>query len=190
MTEITTLAASAEDRARYEALRRELQLAIPKKRQIDRQLAQIETQIHQLETTYLNETSTHTGGNIIHGFDGYLKTTVGGAGGGVGRSRRYEISDADRLFSNSSTTYQKSLDLMSEAEDPTYPPIKPPNLIVAPSAANNTSHGKKGKEKDNNNNKRKRASTFSDADEAEVLNMPATTSSGRKTKKARLVDEE
>lgn len=58
---------------------------------------QIEAQIHNLEATYLNETAQHSGGNIIHGFEGYLKNQTTGR-------RKYEVNDQDRIFSNSSLT--------------------------------------------------------------------------------------
>ena len=47
------------------------------------------------------------GGNIVQGFDGYLKAQPGGAGGGAGRGRRHDVTDADRIFSTSSMTWQK-----------------------------------------------------------------------------------
>lgn len=109
-------APSTEDRSRYETVKKELLSALPKKRAIDKQLvrklthdicvtltyfqAQIEAQIHNLEATYLNETAQHSGGNIIHGFEGYLKNQTTGR-------RKYEISDQDRIFSNSSLTVAK-----------------------------------------------------------------------------------
>lgn len=75
--------------------------------QLDRRLnnmvltqAQLEVQIFNFEGSYLTETAQHSGGNIIQGFDGYLKNQ------NVGR-RRHEPTDADRVFSNSSLTYQK-----------------------------------------------------------------------------------
>lgn len=62
--------------------------------------AQVELQIYNLEATYLTETAAHSGGNIIQGFENYLKNQ------GAGR-RKYEVHDYDRVFSNSSLTFQK-----------------------------------------------------------------------------------
>src|SRR6267154_862772 len=113
---MATSEATAEDKARYETIRKELALALPKKRALDKQLvrislptylffsssvqAQVEVQIFNFEGSYLTETSAHSGGNIIQGFEGYLKNQS------VTR-RRYEVSDADRMFSNSSLTTQR-----------------------------------------------------------------------------------
>ena len=106
-------APSAEAKAKYDASKKELLQALGKKRNLDKQLvcfrhyrthgcgltspaeqAQLEVQIFNLETSYLTDTAVHSGGNIIHGFDGYLKNQPGGR-------RKYEISEADRIFSTS-----------------------------------------------------------------------------------------
>jgi chromatin modification-related protein EAF6 len=60
----------------------------------------VELQIYNLEASYLTETAVHSGGNIVTGYDNYLKNQ------GMGR-RKYEITDGDRMFSASSATYQK-----------------------------------------------------------------------------------
>jgi len=101
---------SAEDKAQYEAAKKELIQALNRKRQADKQLAQVELQIYNLEASYLTDTAAHSGGNIIIGYDNYLKNQ------GIGR-RKYEVTDADRMFSSSSATYQKSLDLLGEGEE-------------------------------------------------------------------------
>ncbi|KAL5524704.1 EAF6 [Sanghuangporus sanghuang] len=107
---ISNASLTSEEKARYDAARKELIQALQKKRLVDRQLAQLEVQIYNFEGSYLSETAQHSGGNIIQGFDGYLKTQS------VGR-RRHEPTDADRVFSNSSLSYQKSLDLLAEGAD-------------------------------------------------------------------------
>jgi chromatin modification-related protein EAF6 len=59
-----------------------------------------------METSYLEET---TAGNIIKGFDNYIKGSTGasavGAGGGTATRRKGGISDVDRIFSRSSASF-------------------------------------------------------------------------------------
>jgi chromatin modification-related protein EAF6 len=62
--------------------------------------AQVEVQLYHLEASYLTETTTNSGGNIITGFENYLKNQ------NIGR-RKFEVTDSDRMFSASSTTYQR-----------------------------------------------------------------------------------
>ena len=62
--------------------------------------AQVEVQLYHLEASYLTDTTTNSGGNIITGFDNYLKNQ------GIGR-RKFEVTESDRMFSASSTTYQR-----------------------------------------------------------------------------------
>ena len=62
--------------------------------------AQVEVQLYHLEASYLTETTTNSGGNIITGFENYLKNQ------NTGR-KRFEITDSERMFSASSTTYQR-----------------------------------------------------------------------------------
>lgn len=112
--------ASPEEKARYDKVKDELAKMLLKKRAADRQLvclaihphptkthldqAQIELSIHNLETGYLTDTALT--GNIIHGFDGYLKPTQGAAA-----RRKHEIGDGDRWFSSSSGTWSKACPL-------------------------------------------------------------------------------
>lgn len=69
--------------------------------------AALEDNIFKLETAYLEETSA---GNIVKGFDNYIKGSAGiGAGGGAGAGtatrRKAAINDADRIFSRSSASF-------------------------------------------------------------------------------------
>ncbi|GAW06799.1 4-domain-containing protein [Lentinula edodes] len=94
----------AEDvKTRYEAIKKELLAQIPKKRAIDKKLAQVEAQIFTLEGSYLSETGTHSGGNLIQGFENYLKNQTNGR-------RRTEAAEHDRIFSNSSLTYTRRME--------------------------------------------------------------------------------
>jgi hypothetical protein len=60
----------------------------------------LEVQLYHAEGTYLTETYSQGGGNIVHGFDNYLKNQAG-------TRRRTEVTEGDRLFSTSSATYHK-----------------------------------------------------------------------------------
>jgi len=107
----TSAVPSQDDKMRYDDLRKELAEQLSKKRATERQLAQLEYQLYKFEDTYLHDTMAQSGGNVILGFDSYHKTQNSGR-------RRHEITDADRMFSNSSLTYQKSLELVGEGDDP------------------------------------------------------------------------
>lgn len=66
---------------------------------------QLEENILRVETQYLEETSA---GNIIKGFDNYIKgaaTTTTAGGTSSTTRRKAPISDADRIFSRSSSSY-------------------------------------------------------------------------------------
>ncbi|PPQ92849.1 hypothetical protein CVT25_004337 [Psilocybe cyanescens] len=185
---------TADDRSRYETLKKELMQALPKKRAIDKQLAQIEVQIYNLEATYLTETAAHSGGNIIQGFENYLKNQ------GSGR-RRNEVHDHDRVFSNSSLTFQKSLELMGEGEESTPATdefVKQPTpgvtTIAVPPATRNqeltVAQQKKIKDREYQRRKRASASHRSTGDSEEELVSAASASSRRPTKRARLADDD
>ncbi|GJJ15552.1 hypothetical protein Clacol_009830 [Clathrus columnatus] len=114
----------AQIREAYSKTKQELIEALAKKRDLDRQLIQCEVQLYEVEAQYLAETSSGSGGggNIIQGFDGYLKNTGP-------NKRRNEINDGDRMFSNSSSTYAKSLELRAEDSDTG---SEPGNKFTAP----------------------------------------------------------
>jgi hypothetical protein len=108
---------AADEKTRYEAAKKELAQALKKKRELDKQLVRtlcictpyfliparqstLEVQLYHAEGTYLTETYSQGGGNIVHGFDNYLKNQAG-------TRRRTEVTEGDRLFSTSSATYHK-----------------------------------------------------------------------------------
>ncbi|KIJ64525.1 hypothetical protein HYDPIDRAFT_132472 [Hydnomerulius pinastri MD-312] len=182
---------SAEDKARYERVKDELSKMLTKKRAADRQLAQTELNIYNLETAYLTDTATT--GNIIHGFDGYLKPTQGAAA-----RRKHEIGDGDRWFSSSSGTWSKSLDLVGDGEDSTPAPddFKHPTTpgvttVVVPPAprTQELSAAQQKKNRDREYQRRKRAmrrsvGTVSDDDSQSV-------GTGRRAhKRARMADDD
>ena len=114
---------SAEERAvmlkHYEGGKKELRELLVKKKQADRDLAALEAQIYKLEGQYLED--TQQGGNIVRGFDGYIK--------GLINNRKSTFAETDRLFSLSSVSY-------SEAA-----------VAATPSATNGDSRDKSNKKK-------------------------------------------
>jgi chromatin modification-related protein EAF6 len=106
-TDAQASAASNADqpgRPYYEQLRTTLRGTLDKKRKLDDQLAALEDQIFKLEGAYLEETSNS--GNIVRGFDGWVKgVSVGGRAGDD--RRRGRVRDEDRVFSHSSVGWMK-----------------------------------------------------------------------------------
>ncbi|KAL8637295.1 MAG: hypothetical protein Q9226_009138 [Calogaya cf. arnoldii] len=127
MTETTLPSSTADNTTRgipyYEKLKRDLRETIQKKRTLDKNIAMLEDQIYRIEASYLEETSS--AGNIIRGFDNYIKGSAlsgsvsaggggsagGSAGGGGGgtSTRRKGVTEQDRVFSRSSCSFMREL---------------------------------------------------------------------------------
>lgn len=109
----------------YEKLRRDLRDALQKKRLMDKSMSQLEDQIYRFEQSYLEETSA---GNIIKGFDNYIKGSAGGSnlasgglafmGGGTTAAtrRKAQVLDQDRVFSRSSACFMRDSPPPSSAQ--------------------------------------------------------------------------
>lgn len=113
----TPLPGSLEEaQQRYEVTKKALKSGISKKRHIDRTLTDLESQIFLFEGSYLSNTAA-SGGNIVKGFDSYLKTNAATGGSSKLSSINtsilggQEIAPDDRMFSISSATYKRSLEL-------------------------------------------------------------------------------
>ncbi|KAB8258420.1 histone acetyltransferase subunit NuA4-domain-containing protein [Aspergillus pseudonomiae] len=150
----------------YEKLRRELRDTLQKKRLMDKSMAQLEDQIFRFEQSYLEET---TAGNIIKGFDNYIKGSSSGAGaggslalsGGVGGARRKaQVTDADRVFSRSSASFMRDSTPSSVQTTPSHAPTptsvngssgKPNGDSSAPGSVKGGSSSSKNKKKSNAN---------------------------------------
>ncbi|ORX81518.1 NuA4-domain-containing protein [Anaeromyces robustus] len=76
------------------------------KRKVDRALVNLEANIYSFEGNYLEETSQF--GNIIKGFDGYMSTRP--------EKKKIKFTEEDRLFSQSSATYQAALEIKKKEE--------------------------------------------------------------------------
>lgn len=84
-------------------LEKEIQRLVEKKRKTDLHIIDLEARIYAVETEYFKETSAF--GSLLNGLEGYL-----GAGGPAATPRRHgprDIKDSDRLFSNTSSSYQR-----------------------------------------------------------------------------------
>lgn len=91
----------------YESLRNTLRGTLVKKRQLDEQLAAIEDNIYKLEGNYLEDTSN--AGNIVRGFDNWVKGVVVGGDKRTADERRTrtKVRDDDRIFSRSSMSWAR-----------------------------------------------------------------------------------
>ncbi|PWY92728.1 NuA4-domain-containing protein [Aspergillus heteromorphus CBS 117.55] len=130
----------------YEKLRRELRDTLQKKRLMDKSMAQLEDQIFRFEQSYLEET---TAGNIIKGFDNYIKGSSSGAGlgagglalstgvGGGATRRKAPVTDVDRVFSRSSASFMRDSPAPSSAQTT-------PSHAATPNSTYNGSTGKPG----------------------------------------------
>ncbi|KAJ5965399.1 hypothetical protein N7481_012113 [Penicillium waksmanii] len=130
----------------YEKLRRDLRDTISKKRLMDKSMSQLEDQIFRFEQSYLEET---TAGNIIKGFDNYIKGSASGSslgasglslGSGAGGRRKAQVTESDRVFSRSSASY------MVDSPGPSSVQTTPshaatPTSTPGPNAPSNKSNG-------------------------------------------------
>jgi chromatin modification-related protein EAF6 len=98
-------AADQPGRPYYESLRATLRQTIEKKRKLDEQMAAVEEQIFKAEGAYLEETANS--GNIVRGFDGWVKGVQVGGRHAIDDRRRGRVREEDRIFSKSSVSWMK-----------------------------------------------------------------------------------
>jgi chromatin modification-related protein EAF6 len=102
-----------EANQRYAAVKSTLRSGLERKRLIDKALIDLESQIYLFEGSYLSSTAS-SGGNIVKGFDAYLKTTNPNAASLAaisGRGGADAVQPEDRIFSASSATFERSIEL-------------------------------------------------------------------------------
>ncbi|KAI0074559.1 hypothetical protein K474DRAFT_1601310, partial [Panus rudis PR-1116 ss-1] len=168
--------------------------------------AQIEVKIYNLETTYLTETTLHSGGNIIHGFEGYLKNVSSGR-------RKHDISENDRIFSNSSETYKKGCyiypspheaphylcslrflagegeDSAATGEEPSRTSTPALTTVVVPPARQELTADQNKKVRDREYQRKKRGNVRRSAALSDDESV-TSASSRRPTKRARMADDD
>ncbi|RIA95043.1 histone acetyltransferase subunit NuA4-domain-containing protein [Glomus cerebriforme] len=93
-------------RQKLEEVEAELKELLVRKKQVDKSLKTIENNIWNFEGSYLEE--THSGGNLIRGFDSYLRPSTE-------KKKRIEITPEERLFSRSSVTSEKAVSINDES---------------------------------------------------------------------------
>lgn len=99
---------------------------VARKKAIDKSIASLEANIYALEGSYLEDTLGY--GNIILGFDNYMharpadKKQTGRPHGPTG-GMRWDATE--RIFSGSSYTFQKALELKNNPDDDDDPLIVP-----------------------------------------------------------------
>lgn len=101
----TNSVADQPGRPYYESLRSQLRSTLEKKKKLDEQMAAMEEQIFKAEGNYLEETASS--GNIVRGFDGWVKGVQVGGRGSADDRRRGRVRDEDRVFSRSSVSWMK-----------------------------------------------------------------------------------
>ncbi|WPH02624.1 Hypothetical protein R9X50_00548900 [Acrodontium crateriforme] len=155
----------------YESLRTTLRSTLDKKRKLDDQLTALEDAIFKAEGTYLEETASS--GNIVRGFDGWVKGVQIGGGGGGGRGderRRGRVRDDERIFSRSSVGWMRQAENPDAGTPSTSHAATPTASFAASHTANSTRQGSaqpsvSGTSKAGN--KKKRTNADKDGDEEE-----------------------
>ncbi|KAI9336814.1 histone acetyltransferase subunit NuA4-domain-containing protein [Obelidium mucronatum] len=102
-TAVSTTTLDSRKSEKLALVEKELQDLLAKKKMLDRQLATIESNIYSYEGSYLDDPAT---GNIVKGYDGYVHAVSRNDT----KQRKIKIPEGDRIFSQSSVTYQKSLE--------------------------------------------------------------------------------
>ncbi|KAI2640544.1 NuA4-domain-containing protein [Hypomontagnella submonticulosa] len=121
----------------YNKQRQNLRELMVKRKQTERQLAQVEQSIIDLEAKYLSNTRS---GNIVKGFDNYIKGTSSAA-----QRKQGELKEEDHIWSRSSISYNSLHPDNVEAQSTTSTPAAP--TPVSTSFANT-----KDKDKDSGSN--------------------------------------
>ncbi|KAF2161880.1 hypothetical protein M409DRAFT_69416 [Zasmidium cellare ATCC 36951] len=148
----------------YESLRGTLRQTLEKKRRLDEQLAALEEQIYKTEGMYLEETSNS--GNIVRGFDGWVKN-VQVSGRVADDRRRGRVRDEDRVFSRSSVSWMRAQE-GPDSNTPSHAPTPTASFAPQPSAQASSAGTPAGNNSKASNNKKKRPTDKEDEDDAKA----------------------
>ncbi|CAO3660197.1 unnamed protein product [Rhizopus microsporus] len=141
-------------RQKYDEAKQELQALLARKKQVDTNLINLEHAIYLFEGSYLEDTQQN--GNIIRGFDGYLANRTD--------RRKPKFTELDRLFSLSSSTYQKALAQKEEKDQDSSQDDRSVNSAAGSLSARREKK-RKMKGQDGINYKKKKLSAGRDSDD-------------------------
>ncbi|KAF2221753.1 histone acetyltransferase subunit NuA4-domain-containing protein [Elsinoe ampelina] len=149
----------------YESLRSTLRGTLAKKRALDEQLASLEEHIYKLETNYLEDTSG--AGNIVRGFDNWVKgVVVGNDRRGDDRKARARVREEDRIFSNSSMTWIRSQESPGDTSNANTPSHAPTPTSGVPPSMRALDHATPGSTTSKGGSKKKKALDKDEDDES------------------------
>lgn len=104
--------------AEYEDLKKQLQEAILRKKNLDKELQVLEEEIFHKEGIYLQD---NTNGTILRGFDTLNKlnaaSTNNASSSAANKKGKQQYSEEDRVFSLSSNTYVRHLQRANDGDD-------------------------------------------------------------------------
>ncbi|PLW25327.1 hypothetical protein PCANC_26729 [Puccinia coronata f. sp. avenae] len=121
-----------EIESRLESAKAELAMNLAKKKKLDKELSALETTLYSHETAYLTDPSANLFGNIVKGYEAYVKappsTSVAGDHHSTRRKRAYTntigpsgptemVGDAERIFSKSSGSYARALEVRTKEHE-------------------------------------------------------------------------
>lgn len=85
------------DAEEYEKERAQLKALLAKRKEINKELDDVEEKLYLEESAYLQDASA---GNVIKGFEHYTKNSQ--------NRRRYTVTENDRIFSQSSVLFMEA----------------------------------------------------------------------------------
>ncbi|CAH7676527.1 histone acetyltransferase subunit NuA4-domain-containing protein [Phakopsora pachyrhizi] len=144
-SDLNSLAVDQDLIIKLEEAKRELALNLAKKKKLDKELAALETTLYAHETAYLTDPSANSFGNIVKGYEAYVKAppstnlSTGDYHHSTRRKRTYYpnygnssnnsssnfgsntqtelVGNAERIFSKSSGSYTRALEARSREHE-------------------------------------------------------------------------